>query len=148
MTAYPTKTMLAASALAFAAFASPAAAQVVSGGTSGGLQGEDVSAGTCGQGTTDGTSIEVSGCADAEARNGGTVDTRTKAKVNDRRGMQHSTATSRDDDERARSRTHTVVRQGEVVRSRTTSMYKMRGQRPVRETSTIKATPKNGRKPK
>jgi hypothetical protein len=56
--------------------------------------------------------------------------------------MQRSTATARDEDERARSRTHTVVRQGEVVRSRTSSMYKQRGERPVRQVETTGTQPK------
>ncbi len=140
MKAYQTMKTMAVSALAIA-LAAPAAAQVVSGGTSGGVQGEDVSASTCGEGTTDGTSTSVSGCADAEARNGGTVSTGTKANVNDRRAMQRSNATARDEDERARSRTHTVVRQGEVVRSRTSSMYKQKGERPVREVISTRTNP-------
>ena len=120
--------ILAVSGLALAVGA-PALAQK-SGGTSGSTpQGGDVRAGTSGYGSTDGTSITVGGTADAEARNGGTVDTRTRANVNDRRGMQTSTAKARDEDERARSRTRTVVRQGEVVRSRTSTMYKQKGQR-------------------
>jgi hypothetical protein len=143
MSAYPIKAALAASTLALSALALavPAMAQVVTGGTQGGVNGRDVSASTCGQGTTDGSSIAVSGCADAEARNGGTVDTNTRAKTNERMGMQRSTAVARDEDERARSRTMTKVRQGEVVRSRTTSMYKERGERPVREVISTKATP-------
>lgn len=142
MSAYPMRAALAASAFALSAFALSAAATAqISTGTSGGVRGADVSASTCGQGTTDGSSITVSGCADAEARNGGTVDTNTRAKTNNRMGMQRSIATARDEDERARSRTFTKVREGEVVRSRTSSMYKQRGERPVRETSSVKATP-------
>ncbi len=148
MSAYPIKAALAASTLALSALAfAPAAAQV-SGGTSGGVNGQDVSASTCGYGATDATSVTVGGCADAEARNGGTADTNTRARSNDRMGMQRSTATARDEDERARSRTFTKVRQGEVVRSRTSSMYKQRGEKPVRETSVVKATPETTRKPK
>ena len=142
MFAYKPNAALAATALALSAFAlAPAGAQTVQTGTSGTASGQDVTASTCGEGTTDSTSVAVSGCADAEALNGGTVNTRTKAQTNDRRAMQHSTATARDEDERARSRTHTVVRQGTVVRSRTMSKYKKRGERPVitRESST--ATP-------
>lgn len=41
----------------------------------------------------------------------------------------------RDEDERARSPTRTVVRNGEVVRSRTSTMYRERGERPQRETT-------------
>lgn len=143
MKAYPVKAALAASTLALSALAVPAAAQVVRDGTSGGVQGTDVSASTCGEGATDGTSIMVAGCADATATNGGTVDTNTRAKTNHRVGIQHSTANSRDDDERARSRTHTIVRQGEVVRSRTSSMYKQKGERPVREVISTHSTPEN-----
>ena len=141
MFAYQKKTALAVSAFALFAFAAPAASQVVSGGTSGGVDGRDVSASTCGNGTTDGNSVGVSGCADAEARNGGTAATSTDAKANERRAMQRSSAIARDEDERARSRTRTVVRQGEVVRSRTTSMYKERGAPPVRESVSTRATP-------
>jgi len=126
------KLILAVSGLALAVSAPALAQKQKSGGTSGSTQGQDVNAGTSGYGSTDGNSITVGGTADAEARDGGTANTRTRAKVNDRRGMQMSTAKARDDDERARSRTHTVVRQGEVVRSRTSTMYKQKGQRPVR----------------
>lgn len=132
--------MLAVSAVALG-LASPAAGQVVSGGTTGGVQGKDVNASTSGYGSTDGNSITVGGDADAGAANGGTAETSTKANVNDRRAMQRSTAVARDDDERARSRTRTVVRQGEVVHSRTSSMYKMKGEKPVREVVSTRATP-------
>lgn len=128
----------AASAIALT-IAVPALAQI-SGGTSGGVQGEDVNASTSGYGSTDGESQTVGGTADAGATNGGTADTNVRANVNDRRAMQRSTANARDDDERARSRTRTVVRQGEVVRSRTSSMYKQRGERPVREVISTRAT--------
>ena len=142
MFAYPPKAALAATALAFSALAfTPAGAQTVSTGTSGGVNGQDVSASTCGQGTTDANSVNVSGCADAEARNGGTVNTSTRANTNDRRAMQRSVATARDDDERARSMTRTRVRQGETVSSRTMSIYKQRGERPVIERQTSTATP-------
>ena len=138
MLAYKVKIALAASALAIGV---PAGAQVVSGGTEGGVRGEDVSASTCGYGSTDGSSNTVGGCADAEARDGGTATTSTQAKTNERRAMQRSVANARDEDERARSRTHTVVRDGEVVRSRTMSMYKMKGEKPVREVVSSKSTP-------
>ena len=137
MTAYHTRIALAVSALAFAA---PVSAQVVSGGTSGGVDGRDVSASTCGQGTTDATGVAVAGCAEAEARNGGTADTSTRARANTRQAMQRSVATARDEDERARSRTQTQVRQGDVVRSRTQSIYHERGERPVIERSTNTTT--------
>ena len=138
MLAYKLKLALAASALAIGV---PAGAQVVSGGTEGGVRGDDVSARTCGYGSTDGSGTTVGGCADAEARDGGTAETSTRAKSNERRAMQRSVANARDDDERARSRTRTVVRNGEVVRSRTQSMYKMKGEKPVREVVSTKATP-------
>ena len=120
---------VAASALALTA---PAAAQV-QGGSQGSVDGRDISVGTSGYGSTDGRSIEVGGTADAEARNGGEVDTQTRARTNDRAAMQRSVARARDEDERARSTTRTRVRQGEVVRSRTSTMYRERGQPPVRE---------------
>lgn len=145
MSAYTLKAALAASAIAFA-FA-PAGAQTVSGGTSGTAQGTDVSAGTCGQGSTTATSVQVSGCADATAANGGTVKTSNRARTNDQMGMQHSRATARDEDERARSMTHTRVRQGETVNSRTMTMYKQKGQRPVREVITSNSTPTTKKKP-
>lgn len=142
MLAYKSKAVLAASAFALSAFAVPAAAQEVKTGTSGTAQGTDVSAHTCGQGTTTATSVDVSGCADATATNGGTVNTSNVARANDRMGMQRSRATAVDEDERARSMTQTKVRQGEVVRSRTMTMYKQRGERPVREVISSTATPK------
>lgn len=142
MLACKIKAALAATTLMIACFGAPAGAQVVSGGTRGSTPTSgDVSAGTCGQGSTTDTSITVSGCADAQARNGGTADTNTRAKVNDRVGMQTSTAIARDEDERARSRTRTMVRKGEVVRSRTSTMYKMDGERPVHEITRTTSTP-------
>jgi hypothetical protein len=133
--------ILAASGLILATGA-PALAQ--SGGTRGSTPADrDVRAGTSGYGSTDGSSITVGGTADAQAADGGTANTRTRAKVNEQRGMQHSTATARDDDERARSRTHTVVRQGEVVRSRTSTMYKQKGERPERTTDVYRSDKPN-----
>lgn len=127
---------LAASGLLLGA---PAYAQI-SGGTAGGVQGDGVSASTYGAGQTDGQSIGVQGGGEATAVDG-SVRTDSKAKVNERRAMQRSVASARDDDERARSRTHTVVRQGEVVRSRTMSMYKQKGEKPVREHTYSVTTP-------
>ena len=141
MSAYTVKAALAASTLGLCALALPAAAQVTT-GTSGTAQGTDVRARTCGEGTTTGTSIEVSGCAEATANDGGTVNTSNVAKANERMGMQRSRATAVDDDERARAMTHTRVRQGEVVRSRTMTFYKQQGERPVREVVSSTATPK------
>jgi len=146
MSIFKTKALLAASALAFA-LSVPAAAQQVKGTTSGTAQGSGVSATTCGTGTTTPNSITVSGCADATATDG-TTSTRNRAHVNDHMGMQRSVATARTDEERARSMTHTRVRQGEVVNSRTTTMYKQRGERPVRETTTVRATPETTTKKK
>ena len=134
-------TYFTTAAAAVALAATPVMAQTVTGGTAGGVQGRDVSASTCGSGSTDGTRIGVAGCADAAALDGGAADTSTRANVNDRRAMQRSVATARDEDERARSMTRTTVRDGEVVRSRTMSMYKEKGERPVREVESIRATP-------
>lgn len=128
---------LAASALLLT---SPAMAQSVSGGTAGGVQGAGVSASTYGAGQTDGQSIGIQGGGEATAVDG-TARTDSSAKVNERRAMQRSVATARDDDERARSRTRTVVRQGEEVRSRTMSMYKQKGEKPVRESTYSVTTP-------
>jgi hypothetical protein len=132
-----TSAALAASTLLLAA---PAIAQSVSGGTSGGVQGDGVSASTYGAGQTDGQSIGIQGGGQATAVDG-TASTDSSAKVNERRAMQRSVATARDDDERARSRTRTTVRQGDVVRSRTTSMYKQKGEKPVRESTYSVTTP-------
>lgn len=147
MTAYTSRAVFAASAFAFAALGVPAAAQVVKDGTAGTAQGTDVSATTCGEGTTTQNSIAVAGCAEATATDG-TTSTRNRARVNDHVGMQRSTATARTDDERARSMTHTRVRQGEVVNSRTMTMYKQRGERPVREVTSTKTTPQGTTKKK
>ncbi len=136
--------LLAASALTLATIGSAATAQTVQGGSSGGIQGRDVSAGTYGSGqytrTPDGSNIGVSGGGTAEALNGGTAETRSDAKLNDRRAMQRSTATAQDEDERARSRTRTVVKEDEV-RSRTMTRYKQRGEKPVRSMEYTVSTP-------
>lgn len=135
---------VAMSALIGAAIPGVSLAQTVSGGTSGGVSGEDVSASTYGSGqqttTPDGSSIGVQGGGEAAAAEGGTATTRSDAKLNERRAMQRSAATARDEDERARSRTRTMVREGEV-RSRTTSMYKQRGEKPEREMTYSVTTP-------
>jgi hypothetical protein len=120
--------------------AGAASAQPVSGGTSGGIEGNNVGVSTYGAGQTDGQSIGGKGGADAVAVDG-SVRTKSDAKVNERRAMQRSTATARTEDERARSRTHTIVRQGETVRSRTMSMYKEKGEKPVREHTYSVTTP-------
>ena len=119
-------------------------AQTVSGGTSGGAAGGDVSASTYGSGQQatgpDGTSIGVQGGGEATAADGGTASTTSDAKLNERRAMQRSVAAAKDEDERARSRTRTVVREGEV-RSRTVSRYKQQGEKPEREMTYSVTTP-------
>ena len=120
----------------------PTTTTTTSGGTAGGVQGSGVSANTSGTGYlitgpngTQGTG--VSGTADATAEDG-TVTTRIDGRANEKRAMQRSSATARTDDERARSRTRTMVSPNDTIRSRTTSTYKARGEKPVRETvSTI-----------
>lgn len=116
----------------------------VQGGTSGSVTGRNVSAGTYGEGykttSPDGQSIGVAGGGEATAVDG-TATTRTDAKFNDQRAMQKSTAKARTDDERARSRSRTMVGPNDVVRSRTTTMYKQKGEKPVRETTTTVVRP-------
>ncbi len=118
--------------------------QTISGGTQGSVAGRDVTASTYGVGTTttspDGQSTTLSGGGEATAE-GGEASTRSKARLNENNAMQRSTATARTDDERARSRTQTQVRPGEVVRSRTTTFYKEQGGKPQRETVTTITTP-------
>ncbi|MDP3495982.1 MAG: hypothetical protein Q8R82_22960 [Hyphomonadaceae bacterium] len=137
---------LLAAAIAISAIASSPAtgfAQSVTGGSSGGVSGQGVSASTYGSGqqtnTPEGSSIGVAGGGDAVAVDG-SASTRSDAKLNERRAMQRSVATAQDDDERARSRTRTVVREGEV-RSRTVSRYKQQGEKPVREMTYSVTTP-------
>ena len=136
--------ILAISALTAGSLPGVALAQTVSGGTSGGVSGGDVSASTYGSGqqTTnpDGTSIGVQGGGEATASDGGSASTQSDAKLNERRAMQRSVATARDEDERARSRTRTMVREGEV-RSRTISRYKQQGEKPEREMTYSVTTP-------
>lgn len=97
----------------------------------------DVSASTRGGGTSTPDSVNVTGGADAAATNGGAVTTDSRAKFNDNNAHQRSVATARDDDERARSMTNTHVRKDGQVRSRSMSIYKERGEKPVidRQTS-------------
>lgn len=125
---FTTAAVLAASA------ASAQTQQPITGGSSGSVEGPGVSASTYGDGQTDGQSLGVNGGGAATAEDG-TASTRSDAKLNERRAMQRSVATARTDEERARSRTRTVVRNGEEVRSRTMSIYKKKGERPVREHS-------------
>jgi hypothetical protein len=111
----------------------------ISGGSGAAADGRGVSASTYGTGTTDANSVGVTGGGSATA-DGGTAETRSKARMNDRRAMQRSMATARTDDERARSRTMTTVRKGDEVRSRSMSIYKQRGERPVIERDCTIAT--------
>ncbi len=148
MSAYHLRSALGASLFALAGFAlAPAGAQTTA-GTSGTAQGRDVSATTCGQGTSTSTSVEVSGCADATAANGGTVNTSNTARTNNNVGMQRSRATAVDEDERARAMTRTHVRRDGDVRSRTMTFYKEKGERPVREVTTDSASPQPAPKKK
>ena len=130
-----------------AVLAAPASAQVVSGGTSGSYNGRDVYVGSGGYGSTDGSSINVGGNAEAEARDGGVVNTGVRARTNPHHGTSRSFSRARDEDERAWSRTRVVVRNGEAVRSRTHTFYKERGERPVHEIVTDDQTrrPRRGR---
>ncbi|WP_176596208.1 MULTISPECIES: hypothetical protein [Sphingobium] len=124
---------------AFLASASAAPAQTKSAGSQSSTPTTgDVSAGTYGSGSTDANSVGVSGGGTATAADGGTATTDSRAKFNDNMARQRSVATARDDDERARSMTNTHVRKDGEVRSRSMSIYKERGEKPVidRQTST------------
>ena len=136
--------MLCIGAATAALLAAPAGGQV-SGGTCGSHDGRDISVGSCGYGSTDGSSINVGGTADAEVRNGGVVRTGVRSRTNSQVGMSRSMARARDEDERAFSRTRTIVRNGEMVRSRTHTMYKVRGEAPVHEFVTDGQTRRRGR---
>ena len=125
--------MLCLGAAVAAALAGPATGQVVSGGTSGTASGNDVSAGSSGYGSTDGSYINVGGTADAEAANGGVVRTGVRGRTGPVVGVNRSFSSARDEDERAFSRTRTIVRNGETVRSRTHTFYHQRGEAPVHE---------------
>jgi len=120
------------------ATASAASAQTTTGSQSSTPTTGDVSAGTYGSGTTDANSVGVSGGGNASAADGGTATTDSRAKFNENMARQRSVATARDDDERARSMTNTHVRKDGQVRSRSMSIYKERGEKPVidRQTST------------
>jgi hypothetical protein len=120
------------------ATASAASAQTTAGSQSSTPTTGDVSAGTYGSGTTDANSVGVSGGGNATAADGGTATTDSRAKFNENMARQRSVATARDDDERARSMTNTHVRKDGQVRSRSMSIYKERGEKPVidRQTST------------
>jgi hypothetical protein len=91
----------------------------------------DVSASTYGSGTSTPDSVAVSGGGTANAGNGGTASTDSTARFNENTARQRSVATARDDDERARSRTTTRVQRDGDVRSKSMSIYKQRGEKPV-----------------
>jgi hypothetical protein len=93
----------------------------------------DVTAGTTSSGTSGDGAIGVSGTADAAAANGGTASTDANARFNtaNNTARQRSTATARDDDERARSRSMTNVKPNGDVRSNSMTIYKQRGEKPV-----------------
>ena len=111
-----------------------ASAQTNSGGagTSSPTTG-DVSVGTTSSGTSGDGAVGVSGTADAAAANGGTATTSGDARFNtaNNTARQRSLATARDDDERARSRATTRVTPKGDVRSRSMTIYKERGEKPV-----------------
>lgn len=134
---------LAGAVSALALVAAPALAQqtgTVSGGTSGGYDGRNVGVSTYGAGTSTPTGTAIDGGGEATAIDG-SASTRTDAKANERRAMQRSVATAQTEDERARSRTRTMVLPNQTVRSKTTTTYKERGSKPVRETTTSVTNP-------
>lgn len=114
--------------------ASPGLAQTRSGGagTSSPTTG-DVSTGTSSSGTSGNGAVGVSGTADAAAANGGTIATNADARFNteNNTARQRSTATASDADERARSRSMTNVTPKGDVRSRSMTIYKQQGSKPV-----------------
>ena len=126
--------------------AAPALAQTRSGsaGTSSPTTG-DVSAGTTSSGTSGQGGVGVSGTADAAAANGGTASTTGDARFNteNNTARQRSTAIASDADERARSRATTRVNPQGDVRSRSMTIYKQRGEKPViTRDSTVNGEPK------
>lgn len=129
---------LAASALLLGAVSASAQVQ---GGTAGGVQGRDVAVSTYGTGTVTQNGVGVTGGGQAQAVDGA-ASTRSDASFTERRARQRSVAEARTEEERARSRTRTNANlKKETVRSRTTSMYKADGKRPVRETVRTVTTP-------
>ncbi|MXP41500.1 hypothetical protein GRI75_07565 [Altererythrobacter soli] len=93
----------------------------------------DVAASTYGSGTSTPDSVAVSGGGQATAENGGTATSESRARFNNNNAHQRSVAAARDDDERARSTTMTRVRKDGEVSSRSMSIYKQRGEKPVIE---------------
>jgi len=126
--------------LALALAASPLWAQSTSTGTSSGVTGDNVSAGTYGTGTSTPTSAGVTGGGNATA-NGGTASTNSTAKANERQAMQRSVANAAAEDERARSRTHTHVLPNGKVKSQSMSILHEKGEKPVIDKQRSTATP-------
>ena len=129
--------------LAALLMAGPAVAQNTAGSSASTPTTGDVSAGTYGSGTSDANRVGVSGGGEAEAAAGGTATTDSSAKLNKNMARQRSVATARDEDERARSRTTTMAKKDGDVRSKSMSIYKESGEKPVitRDSSTSKETP-------
>lgn len=114
--------------------AGTAQAQVNTGGTGTSTPTTgDVTAGTTSSGVSGDGVVGVDGTADAAAANGGTASTDANARFNTQNNTarQRSSATARDDDERARSRATTNVTPNGDVRSRSMTIYKQRGEKPV-----------------
>lgn len=103
----------------------------------------EVSATTSTSGSGGDGSTTLNGTADAEATNGGEVNTHVRGKTTSRRGHISATATARDEDERARSRSRTMVNPRGDVRTRTHDIYHQKGQKPV-----ITRSRTDSRKPK
>lgn len=132
------KTAAFAVALAFAVGAAtaqtdPPASGSVTGGSGTADAAGDVSAATSGTGTMTPDGVAVTGAANAAAADGGTATSRSDAQIVGDRAMARSTASARDDDDRARSRTKTQVQKDDAVRSRSMSIAKEKGERPVIE---------------
>ena len=141
------RTTLAVSGLALSLALAPAAfaqqttsTPTTQGGTSGGVEGRNVSASTYGYGASTPTGTQIDGGGAATAVDG-EASTRTDAKANERRAVQRSVATAQTEDERARSRTRTMVQPNGTVRSTTRSMYKAQGEKPVKEGSRVVVKP-------
>lgn len=133
-----TKFPAAMAALVIGAMAAPAAAH-----SSHGDQNRDVSASARTSGSGGGGTYDLMGRANAEAANGGDVNTRVRGRTTDRRGVIVATASARDEDERARSRSRTVVTHRGHVRTMTRDMYHRPGSRPVIERSRTNTRPRN-----
>ena len=137
-------------ALILAALALPATAfaqttdQRTAGSSSATPTGGDVSASTYGSGTTDADSLDVTSGGAAEATNGGTATTDSRAKFNTQNAHARSVAKARDDDERARSMTNTHVRRDGEIRSRSMSIYKQKGEKPVIDRDSSVSQPDSG----